>query len=182
MKIIGFAGSPRIGGNSDLLLDRCLAGAADDGAEVEKIYLDQQDIAPCRACEACRQDGAAGCIVEDDMQAIYQKMQAADVWVLATPVYWWGPSAQLKLMVDRWYGFYRHCQLAGKKAALIITMGDDEAKTAHPTIEMFADAFEYLKMPLLPPVVASVHDRGAILECTKSLAAAYELGRQCARS
>lgn len=179
MKVIGFAGSPRIGGNSDLLLDRCLAGAAAEGAEVEKVYLDRLQIGPCRACDACRQPGSTGCVFQDDMAALYPKLAAADVWVLATPVYWWGPTAQLKLMVDRWYGLYRHSDLTQKRAALIITMGDDDLQTAHPTIEMFGFACDYTKMELLPPLVTSVSGLGEVLQRPQALADAYALGQRC---
>ncbi|MGE5653684.1 MAG: flavodoxin family protein [Bacillota bacterium] len=179
MKIIAFAGSPRIGGNSDLLLDQVIAGAKDAGAEVEKVYLNKLNIRPCQACDGCRRPGATGCVVKDDMQPLYDKLLDADAWVLATPVYWWGPSAQLKLMVDRWYGFYRHHreEIAGRQAALVVTMGDDEAKTAHPTKEMFQDAFDYLKMELVEPLVVTASDKGEVKTNSEALANAYRLGK-----
>lgn len=178
-KIIGFAGSPRVGGNSDVLLDAWFKGATEAGTEVEKIYLDQLSINPCRACDACRTPDAAGCIVEDDMQPLYPKLLEADVWVLATPVYWWGPSAQLKLMVDRWYGILKSQRsiLVGKEVVLIITMGDDEYKTAHPTIDMFTEAFTYLKMKLHEPIVVTAHDKGVVAKQPEILFRAYTAGR-----
>ncbi len=176
--VVGFAGSPRVGGNSDVLLDEWLAGAEAAGAKVEKIYLDQLDIAPCIACEACRQDGADLCIHSDDMHDIYTKLLAADTWVLATPIYWWGPSAQLKLMVDRWYGLMQNhrASLEGKRGALVIAMGDDEARTAQPTIDMFSMAFEYLKMQMLEPLVVTAHEKGEVATDHESLKKAYALG------
>jgi len=180
-KIIGFAGSPRIGGNSDILLDKWLEGAKQAGDEVEKVYLDQLTINPCRACDACRRPDAEGCIVDDDMQSLYDKLLAADVWVLATPVYWWGPSAQLKLMVDRWYGIIRGKRgvLTSKEMALIITMGDDEYKTAQPTIDMFTQACAYLKMKLHEPIVVTAYDKGVVAGQHEALVMAYLAGAQC---
>ncbi len=177
MKVVGFAGSPRIGGNSDTLLDQWLAGAKDAGAEVEKVYLDKLQINPCRACDACRRAGASGCIVRDDMQQLYPKLLAADIWVLATPVYFWTPSSQLKLMVDRWYGMLRHHDLCGKQAALLVSMGDDELKTAQPTIDMFTMAFDYMKMRLLTPQVVTASKRGEVRDNLEAMQLAHAAGR-----
>ncbi len=179
MKIIAFAGSPRIGGNSDLLLDQVIAGATDAGAEVEKVYLNKLNIKACQACDGCRRPGASGCVVRDDMQALYDKLLSADIWVLASPIYWWGPSAQLKLMVDRWYGFYRHhrSEIEGRKAALVLTMGDDEARTADPTKQMFQDAFDYLKMKLVEPLVVTASEKGEVRSNHSAMEDAFQLGR-----
>lgn len=179
MKVVGLAGSPRVGGNSDLLLDQWLAGAKSSGADVEKVYLDRLSINPCRACSACRRPGAPGCVVKDDMQSLYDKLVAADVWVLATPVYFWGPSAQLKLVVDRWYGLLRKHDFSRKRASLIVTMGDDAPKTAHPTLEMFEDAFSYMKMKQLEPLVVTAMEKGAVRNDIAALNKAYGLGKQC---
>lgn len=175
MKIIAFAGSPRIQGNSDILLDECLRGAEHQGAEVEKIYLDNLTISPCRACDVCRSNGGQ-CVYEDDMQPIYQKLAEADIWVLATPIYWWGPTAQLKLMVDRWYSFYKYIALKQKKAALILTMGDTRMKVAVPTILMFDMAFEYLGIEQIEPLVVSAHAKGEVKDNTEAMNKAYQLG------
>lgn len=178
MKIIGFAGSPRVKGNSDLLLDEVLKGAQEAGAEVEKVYLNKLDIAPCQACEACRKHDASSCAINDDMQRLYRKLLDADAWVLATPVYWWGPSAQLKLMVDRWYALMpKREHLVGKKAALVVTMADSDLKTARPTIEMFEDAFYYLKMKLLKPVVVTASKKGEVAQNKTALNQARDLGQ-----
>ena len=87
--VLGVAGSPRRGGNTETLLDEVLRGAMDEGAETEKVILAQSNVGPCRACNACSRTGI--CIQDDDMAAIIEKMKASRVWVLATPVYWWGP-------------------------------------------------------------------------------------------
>ncbi|QOR36318.1 flavodoxin family protein [Clostridium sp. 'deep sea'] len=175
MKVIAFAGSPRINGNSDLLLNECLKAAREKGAEVEKIYLDLKVISPCKACDFCRSNGHK-CIINDDMQLIYRKLQEADVWIIATPIYWWGPSAQLKLMVDRWYSFYKAMDCSNKKVALLITMGDTKMKVAQPTIDMFDMAFTALGIKQLKPLVISAHKKGEILQNKEALKQAYEIG------
>lgn len=181
MKLLGFAGSPRVGGNSDVLLDEVLSGAVAAGAEVEKICLNKLSIRPCQACEGCRKEQRR-CVVQDDMQALYDKLNAADAWVLATPVYWWGPSAQLKLMVDRWYGMPDKRQnLPGKRVGLVVTLGDDDHKTAQPTLQMFRDAFDYLHMDLAEPLVVSAMERGEVKGNAAALARARQLGAELVR-
>lgn len=175
MKILAFASSPRKNGNSDILLDEALKGAVEQGAEVEKVYLDDLSIGACKACNACR-TGAKLCIIQDDMQDLYPKLAEADIWVMALPIYWWGPPAQLKLMVDRIYGSYKEDGYAGKKAALIITMGDTHIKVAGPTVWMFDMMFDYLHMGQFDPLVASAYEAGEILRNQEALTKAYQLG------
>ena len=75
MKVLGILGSPRVGGNSDILLDQALAGAKEAGAEVEKIILCQKKISGCLDCEKCNETGV--CVVKDDMPEIHQKILEA---------------------------------------------------------------------------------------------------------
>jgi multimeric flavodoxin WrbA len=101
-RMLGIVGSPRRGGNTEILVDEVLCGAEEAGALVEKVILSKLNIAPCRACDACRKTGQ--CAQRDDMPALLKKMERSQVWVLGTPVYWWGPTAQFKAFLDRWYG------------------------------------------------------------------------------
>lgn len=87
-KVLILSGSPRKGGNSDLLCDEFMRGAIESGNEVEKIRVSANRIAPCSACYYCR-DNDGKCIHKDDMTVILQKMIDADVLVLASPVYFY---------------------------------------------------------------------------------------------
>ncbi len=98
-KILILAGSPRKGGNSDLLCDEFARGAAEAGHTVEKLRVAEKNIGYCRACYACRESGV--CAIHDDMAEVLQKMIDADVLVLASPVYFYSISAQLKAVIDR---------------------------------------------------------------------------------
>ncbi len=109
-RILILKGSPREKGNSAVLADQVAAAAHEAGAEVESICLQALDIRPCDACDACVETEGV-CIIKDDMQAIYPKLLQADAIVLASPIYWFTVSAQLKLCIDRWYGL----QTAGWK-------------------------------------------------------------------
>ena len=73
MKILGVVGSPRKGGNTDVIVGQVLAGAASKGAEVERLYLDDLQIRPCRACFNCAETGK--CAVEDDFQTVLRKWE-----------------------------------------------------------------------------------------------------------
>lgn len=98
-KVLILAASPRKGGNSDLLCDAFAQGAKESGHTVEKIYVQDQKIGHCRACYGCRGKGV--CVQKDDMASILDKLVAADVIVLATPVYFYAMDGQLKTLIDR---------------------------------------------------------------------------------
>ena len=109
IKILGLAGSPRKGGNSDLLLDAFLQGAQRAGAKPEKIYLNDLRMRPCQACDACARTGC--CVLRDDLQDLYPKVAACSGLVLATPITFGSLSAQAKMFIDRfqcwWHAKYR---------------------------------------------------------------------------
>jgi len=99
LKVLGIMGSPRIGGNTDLLLDEALRGAASAGAPVEKLVVDKLNIAPCKEFYGCFEDG--NCTIRDDMDAIYPKLLEADVVIVASPIFFYGLPGQLKCLIDR---------------------------------------------------------------------------------
>jgi multimeric flavodoxin WrbA len=99
LKVLGISGSPRRGGNTDLLLDEVIRGATSRGAEVKTIVLNSLKIAPCQHCDACLEAG--NCKVMDDMQMVYRELEKADRIVLACPIHFMGIAAQMKLMIDR---------------------------------------------------------------------------------
>lgn len=101
---LGIATSPRVGGNTSILLDKALEGAAEAGAVTEKISLNNFSFRPCIACDGCMAEGK--CVVKDDMQLIYPKLLAADRIILAAPIYSMGMCAQAKAMVDRTQRFW----------------------------------------------------------------------------
>ena len=86
--VVVLLGSPRRNGNSAALAQEAVAGAEAAGAEVETYYLHGLDIHPCRACDACQEDIAKDCVVQDDMQTLYPKLRRADAIVIASPIYW----------------------------------------------------------------------------------------------
>lgn len=99
MYILGISGSPRAGGNTDILLDEALRGAAGCGARTGKIFLNALRYAPCQECEKINNDGS--CVVQDDMEVVYAGIREADALILASPIFFGSLSAQTKMMIDR---------------------------------------------------------------------------------
>lgn len=152
-RVLGIVGSPRKKGNTSAMVDAILQGAAMQGAGVEMVQLSKYKIKPCRACDACREKGK--CRHSDDMDELLALMKESDVWVFGTPVYWWGPTAQMKTFVDRWYQDVKGLRGCGKKKVILaIPFGDTEAKTARHTIGMFHDAMKYLKKDIVEVIEA----------------------------
>ncbi len=105
MKVLGINGSPRIGGNTDILLDKALEGAREKGAKTEKVILNELKFSSCQECENLKDDGS--CIVKDDMQKLYKKIKDADILILASPIFFGSLSAQTKMMIDRFQCLWR---------------------------------------------------------------------------
>ena len=99
LKVLGLAGSPRRGGNSEILLDQALAGATSAGAETEKLVMANLKIRPCQACDSCFETGK--CILDDDMQPVHHSLLQADRIILASPIFFMSVSAQAKTVIDR---------------------------------------------------------------------------------
>jgi multimeric flavodoxin WrbA len=112
MRILGLVGSPRKGSNTDLLVTKILDGAS--GHLTEKVYLYDLDIAACVDCRSC-QKGKFQCVIDDGMQRLYPKLEGADVIVFGTPLYWYGPTGKMKLVMDRLRPFVSSKKLKGKK-------------------------------------------------------------------
>lgn len=104
IKVLGILGSPRREGNTELLLDRALAGAASAGGEIEKVVLSELRLSPCTNCDECHLTGE--CTIQDDMTLLYPKLRALDRLILASPIFFLSVSAQTKMMIDRCQSFW----------------------------------------------------------------------------
>ncbi|HIE27183.1 TPA: flavodoxin family protein [Candidatus Poribacteria bacterium] len=126
-KIIGIAGSPRRDGNSTTLLRQVLQGAEESGAEAQIIYLNDLTFRGCQACDGCVDTGE--CTLKDELTPYYPKLRAADIWILASPVYFDGVSGQTKLFFDRCRCFAMEVgNLKGKRRAAIILTYEDRPR------------------------------------------------------
>ncbi len=183
-QILILKGSPREKGNSATLADRLAAGAVEAGAQVESIYLHSLDIRPCDACDLCKEPGS-GCVIEDDMQPLYPKLAGADAIVLASPIYWFTFSAQLKLCMDRWYAFQSSDwqELQHKSFGIILTYGDTDLYTSGGinAIHTYETMTRFLHGEIAGIVHASLDDVGDAAKQPALLEQAYRLGQQLAR-
>jgi len=179
-RVLGIVGSPRRGGNTDILVDEVLAGAAEAGALTEKVMLSKLEIGPCRGCDACGKTGT--CVQQDDMPALLEQMAHSDVWVFGTPVYYWGPTAQFKAFVDRWYSTEHQAtkiaEFKDKRVVLAVPLGGTVHDARH-TVGTIEDALAYKKSELFATIVASdVEKKGAVRDHPDVLAAARRAGRE----
>lgn len=175
MKVVVLNGSPRRGGNTDMLADAFVSGASEEN-DVVVFEVADMDISPCIGCEACSGSGGHACIHSDDMSRIYGALSEADVLVLATPVYFYGASSQLKKVVDRLHtpmrdGFrIRHAALLSVGAASIPDLFD-------PIVMQYRMALRFFGIEDLGTVlVGGVRGKGDIAG-NPALDEAYALGR-----
>jgi multimeric flavodoxin WrbA len=174
-RVLGIVGSPRRGGNTETLVDEVLSGAERAGALIEKVILNELDIAPCQACDGCGKTGE--CVQQDDMAELLDKMTRSQVWVLGTPVYWWGPTAQFKAFLDRWYGVER-AVFAGRRVVLVVPLGGG-ASYARYAVGMLTDIVDYLGMRLAATVLApSTSGRGSVRRRADLMAQARRAGQE----
>ena len=188
MKILGLAGSPRRNGNTDLLLAEFMKGAVSKGAEVNTIYLNQLQIAPCQHCDACLKAGK--CKVQDDMQQIYAKLEQADVVVLASPVQFSGPPSAVKAMIDRcqWLWARKYVlkipplsRERKRKGFLICVGATGMKKMFEPTLQIVKTWFHVLEIEYAGELLLSrIDEKGVILKRPDSLQKAFEAGQKLA--
>jgi multimeric flavodoxin WrbA len=131
-KVLVLSSSPRRGGNSDLLCDQFINGSKEAGQLTEKIFLKDKKINYCTGCGTCIDRGKS-CPQKDDMTEVLEKMIAADVIVMATPVYFYTMSAQMKTLIDRTCS--RYTEISNKDFYFIITAADSSKKAMERTLE-----------------------------------------------
>ena len=178
--ILILKGSPRVKGNSAVLAGVVAAGAEEAGAVVEIFTLHNMDIHPCDACEICLETGGV-CVIGDDMQILYPKLRQADGIVLASPIYWFTFSAQLKTCIDRWYAFEaaEENELTGKKFGIVLTYGDSDPYNsgAVNAIHTFQSIFSYINAEIVGMVYGTANDIGDVEKQPELMEQAYNLGK-----
>lgn len=173
-KVLILSGSPRKGGNSDVLCDQFAKGALESGNEVEKIRVADKHIGYCRACYACK---TGACVLKDDMAEVLQKMIDADVLVLASPVYFYSIDAQLKAVIDRTVA--RWLEVKEKEFYYIVTAADEEKASTETTLACFRGYADCVKGAKEMGVIygMGVYEKGEI-QSHPAMNEAYEMGKQ----
>lgn len=180
MKVLGLVGSPREGGNTEKLVNAILNGAIESGAETSFYNLAKLEISPCRGCMTCKTKGS--CVIDDDMQKLYEEIQAADAVVLGSPIYMWEITAQTKLFVDRLIAFLKLDFSTRfnkpKKLILAYTQGNPNPEAFKPYFSYMEKLFSFLQFDVKGSIAAAgTHDKDDILAQETVLAKAKEMGK-----
>lgn len=173
-RVLILSGSPRKGGNSDLLCDEFMKGAREAGHDVEKIRVAEKKIGYCLGCYACKDTGI--CAINDGMAEILQKMIDCDVMVLASPVYFYSIDAQLKAVIDR--SVARWTEVRDKEFYYIVTAADEEIASAEPTLACFRGYADCVEGAREMGVICGmgVYEKGEITD-KPAMKEAYEMGK-----
>jgi multimeric flavodoxin WrbA len=150
--ILVLSGSPRKNGTTDRLTAAFIAGAEEAGKNVTLFRVADLQIGGCLGCNHCFQELGV-CVQKDDMIPILEELRKADALVLATPVYYYGVTAQLKLAIDRFYALLK-AGMSVKRAAFLTTCGDPSGAPAEPGLTMFRKVAELLHWEEAGVVVA----------------------------
>ncbi len=174
MNVLAISSSPRKGGNSDVLCDEFLKGAAEAGHKTQKIRLAEKTITPCAACYGCGTSHV--CVRKDDMAEVLEALKAAEVIVLASPVYFYSVCAQMKTMIDRCLADYQ--AIKDKTFYLIVTAADPQHSAADETLADFRGYLRCLPGAREAGVIlgTGTWDKGDVYR-HPALKQAYELGR-----
>lgn len=160
MKVIGFVGSPHKGGNTAFTVNKILEGASEHGAKTEVFYSSELDISPCKGCLGCVKSGV--CVLNDDMQRIYDALKTADALVLGSPIYMGQMTAQAKIFTDRLFAQISPRfspkfkeENAGKKLILVFTQGNPNAAMFKEYIDYTEKMFNLLEFDIKDLITVS---------------------------
>jgi len=178
--------SPRKEGNTVTLARALLEGLRSGGVKtVREVFLDGLQIRPCTNCDVCLEEDGSFCVFDDDMMPLYREFIAAELVVLASPIYWWCISAQLKLFIDRLYGlnFEKHPEYyRGKKLALVFTHQEEHpCSGAEIARKIFDEIADYTEMEIAGDLRYSSEEKH-VRDSPETLREARELGLRLARA
>jgi NAD(P)H-dependent FMN reductase len=184
MKFLAIWGSPRRGGNTDILLNAFLDGATQAGAEVERVALRELKISPCQEIYHCFKDGT--CPIKDDMLPLYDKLLEADVVVMASPIFFYSVSAQAKVFIDRTQALWARRYRTGldfpgpERQGILLAAAATHGKLLFVGARLVARYFfDAINVTYAAEIcVRGVDDKGDILQQPDVLSAATDLGRR----
>jgi multimeric flavodoxin WrbA len=179
-------GSPRSGGNTDLLLDEALRGVGSGGASVEKLVIDRLKISPCKEYYGCLRDG--NCVIRDDMDGIYPRLLGADVVIVTAPIFFYGLPGQLKCLIDRCQATWARKNvlkqalgLPGRRGAFIGVGATKGAKLFDGSVLVIKYFFSAIGVDYSGELLVRGVDRKAeIKEHPSALKDSFELGKRLA--
>lgn len=174
-KVLVISSSPRKGGNSDSLCDEFVRGAQEAGHDAEKVFLRSKTINYCTGCGTCI-GGGRDCPQKDNMPDLLSKMVAADVIVMATPVYFYTMAAQMKTFIDRCCS--RYTEISNKEFYFIVTAADTNKKAMERTLEGFRGFTSCLTGPKEKgTIIGTGAWKAGDIRKTEAVAQAYQCGK-----
>ncbi len=160
VKIEIIIGSPRKNGNTAILCNKLKVELESLRLQVNISFLYDYTIKPCTDCRGCKR-GTMDCIVKDEAAALYENIEKADIIIFGTPIYWYAPTATMKLFIDRLRPYYLNKKLKGKKGALILSAGSG-ASDCDLTIEMYRRIFKTLGIEFSGAITAEAYNAGDV--------------------
>lgn len=176
MKIVVLTGSPHKAGTSFLLADNFIKGAKASGNDIFRFDAAFESIHPCIACDKCK-CGENPCVFQDSMTNLYPRLIEADLIAFVTPLYYYGASAQIKAVIDRFYGIDGLIRNTGKKAVLFVTAGDTKEQIMNGVVGTYKGMLHYLNWQDCGKVLAIDSYTREDIEKTDYPQQAYQLGK-----
>ncbi len=176
MRIVVLEGSPNTKGSSDLLADSFRQGAEEAGHVVEVIDTAHANIHPCTGCIHCGYEGP--CVQKDDVENIRKKILDADMIVFVTPLYYYGMSAQLKTMIDRFCAFNSSIQRKKMKSALIAAAWNNDDWTFEALESHYKTLVRYLNLRDMGMVLGAGCGTPSMTQHSEFQQRAYDLGKR----
>lgn len=175
MRIVVIEGSPHREGSSNMLAGEFIRGAKEAGHTVTVFDAVHSRIGPCRGCDACGMSGP--CIQKDDMAGIREALLSSDMVVLVTPLYYFGVSAQLKAVIDRFYAFNGQLTSRHLRSALIVAAWNSDGWTMSDVSAHYDTLCRYLGFRDEGRVLATGCGTPSMTSRSRFMRGAYELGR-----
>lgn len=180
MRVTGFIGSPRKGGNTDHLVRRILESVSEKGLDSDIVYLNDLNIRGCQACMQCKEK-ALRCAVDDDMQKLYPLIESSDVVVLGSPIYMGNITGMMKTFIDRWYAYAGVADEkklpAGKRIFLVLPYGREEEDLFDHVAKQIGQMFKYLFAAKVESwLVSGTGAAGVVLQRDDLMQQAWQIG------
>jgi multimeric flavodoxin WrbA len=179
MKILAINGSPRLKGNTACLIDEALKAASSLGIETEKINLGKTQISPCLACKNCAE--LSECVLKDDGDRLLKKLCGADGIILATPVYFYNVSAQMKALIDRCHFLYSHdMKPTARTLGFIVVAGEYGVEDTLHALHRYNEVTFNTPPKAIFSVAGIALEAGEVKNDSALIEKARKLGRQMA--
>lgn len=175
MKVLVITGSPHKRGTTNLLAEQFIKGAEKAGHEIYRFDAAFKDVHSCTACDICRNTDR-GCIFKDDMEELNPHLLVADAIIFVSPIYYYGITAQIKAVIDRFYATDEDIQ-GSKKSALLLALADGDSEVIDGAVGSFKRMTDYLRWDNAGVIAALGCATVEDIKKTDYLQQAYQLGR-----